>query len=279
MRQRTFDTLLEDFGDIDTGNKHILRGQFTNGCKRLSAWHEFKVLAANTPNRPARVLFERTSRAAAMGDAAALAALPIENLLAADHIGNTAAHLAAKFGHEGCLRVIAQLGVFDDALAAAAGTPELHTLQMRREWGLRALSAPNSNGLTPAHRAALNNHAGCLRLLAELKVNLSPGNLHGAHLSRGKHGRSEQLARTVRTPLSMAARCGHEPCVRVLGDTALLGQSAREGLVSVDRSGASPMHAAAQNGHVVCVQALFEMLSLRSKEQSLSLWPRTLAAS
>jgi ankyrin repeat protein len=202
-----------------------------------------------------------------MGDAAALAALPIENLLAADHIGNTAAHLAAKFGHEGCLRVIAQLGVSDDALAAAAGTPELHMLQMRREWGLRALSGPNSNGLTPAHRAALNNHAGCLRLLAELKVYLSPGNLHGAHLSRGKHGRSEQLARTVRTPLWMAAGCGHEPCVRVLGDTALLGQSARDGLLSVDRSGALPMHAAAQNGHVACVQALFEVLSLRSKEQ------------
>ena len=66
--------------------------------------------------------------------------------MAADANGSTPAHIAARQGHEGCLRVLHELG--GDAAAS--------------------LVAAAANGSTPAHVAARQGHAGCLRLLHEL---------------------------------------------------------------------------------------------------------------
>jgi hypothetical protein len=88
--------------------------------------------------------------------------------------------LAAKFGHEGCLRVIAGLGVVPEQASDSAAA---HGVRMRGAGGLAVLGMPNYRGLTPAHLAALHGHAGCLALLAGLRVDLSPGNKDGAQLA------------------------------------------------------------------------------------------------
>ena len=84
--------------------------------------------------------------AARQGDEAKLRLLPHAVLSAADRTGMTPASIAAINGHEGCLRMLHELG-------GAAAT---------------SLSSEAQYGMTPAHCAADNGHEGCLRVLHEL---------------------------------------------------------------------------------------------------------------
>merc|ERR1712232_1434058 len=69
------------------------------------------------------------------------------DLNAATPAGLTLAHNAASNGHDGCLRVLHELGA--------------------------NINAASANGKTPAFDAAWHGHDGCLRVLHELGVDLN----------------------------------------------------------------------------------------------------------
>lgn len=100
-----------------------------------------------------------------------------------------------------------------------------------------SLSAAGPAGLTPAHIAAFEGHASCLRALHEL-------------------GAAASLSATdeyARTPAHLAAEEGHADCLRVLHEYVSLS------LTSADAIGSTPVHLAAEAGHAGCIRALFEL--------------------
>jgi E3 ubiquitin-protein ligase HACE1 len=162
--------------------------------------------------------------------------------------------LAAQNGHEGCLRVLHELG---------AGA---------------SLSAQDAEKYTPAHWAAQNGHEGCLRVLHELGA--------GASLS------AEDAEKY--TPAHCAAENGHEGCLRALHeclslmiDPLLKGLSQFRSATTItnaqiheleamralavaahsdnmdsspaDDDGSTPAHDAAAAGHTSCVRFLSEI--------------------
>ena len=124
----------------------------------------------------------------------------------------TLLHIAAQIGRPGSIRA-------------------LHTVGL-------ALDAEEIDGTTPAHRAALKGHVGCLRVLHELGAggSLSAPDTHG------------------KTPAHFAAQRGHPDCLRVLHE---LGAGAS--FFIADRCGYIPAHRAAMNGHSSCLRALGDL--------------------
>jgi ankyrin repeat protein len=160
--------------------------------------------------------------------------------------------LAAQNGHEGCLRVLHELGAGATLSAEDVNkeTPAHDAAQNGREGCLRllhelgavaTLSAEDANNRTPAHFAALNGHEGCLRVLHELGA--------GASLSATDANKE--------TPTHDAAENGHEGCLRVLHE---LGAGAS--LSATDANKETPAHLAAKNGHEGCLRVLHGCLSL-----------------
>ena len=179
-------------------------------------------------------------------------------MAAADAGGWTPAHSAATYGHEGCLRVLHELG---GEVAAS-------------------LVAVDARGDTPSHLAAHRGHEGCLRVLHEL------GGEVAASLAA--------VAANGWTPAHFAANAGREGCLRVLHELlclmidqqlmAMLAESfastARDELVEELRAGRSlawtqgtkpfdhvdptdsqlsPASLAAENGHADCFRFLAEI--------------------
>ena len=99
------------------------------------------------------------------------------------------------------------------------------------------LMVARTDGLTPAHFAALGGHERCLRALHELGA--------AASLSAVAKGR---------TPAHIAAMKGHERCLRALHE---LGAAAS--LSAADAGGLTPAHNAAMKGHERCLHALHEL--------------------
>ena len=170
-------------------------------------------------------------------------------LSAANDKGSTPAHHAAGGGHEGCLRVLHELGAGASLSAAGATgtTPAYAAAQQGHEGCLRvlyeleagsSLSSATAKGSTPAHAAAQQGHEGCLRALHELGAGaiLSAANAKGG------------------TPAHYAVAKGHEGCLRVLHE---LGAGAS--LSAVDAGGKTPAHAAVEHGHEGCLRALHEV--------------------
>jgi ankyrin repeat protein len=123
--------------------------------------------------------------------------------------------------------------------AKAGDSPLLRTLLL--DHGVAFCRAPDSlkhGGSTPAHVAARNGHADCLRTLHELGAAASLV----AALAGGW------------TPAHAAAMNGRADCLRALHE---LGAAA--GLVAAGDYGATPAHAAAQNGHADCLRMLHEL--------------------
>ncbi|NGX54866.1 MAG: hypothetical protein KR126chlam2_00486 [Chlamydiae bacterium] len=161
-----------------------------------------------------------------------------------DRLGQTALHMAAYNGHEGCVSALLESDDTDVNLA-------------------------DNKGHTALHRAAQNDHKGCLSVLLEredIDVNLADEDgwaaLHYA-ASGGNEGCVRALLERVDvdvnrantngdTALHRAAYNGHEGCVRALSGVG--GIDANQ----VGNKGHTALHWAAQNGHEACVRALLE---------------------
>jgi len=130
------------------------------------------------------------------------------------------ARAAASLGHEGCLRVLYELGGY----------------------AVASLAAADADGDTPAHQAAEKGHEGCLRVLHEL------GGKAAASLAAADADGD--------TPAHYAADKGHEGCLRVLHE---LGGEAAASLAAADTNGDTPAHSAAANGREGCLRVLQEL--------------------
>ena len=168
------------------------------------------------------------------------------------------ARTAAARGHEGCLRVLHELGgdaAASLAAAAARGSRPAHEAARRGQEGcLRvlhelggeaaaSLAAAAANGVTPAHEAAGNGHEGCLRVLHELG-----GEVAASLVAAFANGFM---------PAHIAAGQGREGCLRVLHE---LGGEAAASLAAAGANGSTPAHFAAGNGHEGCLRVLHELL-------------------
>ena len=150
--------------------------------------------------------------------------------------GVTPAHLVARMGHEGCLRALHELG------AAVS------------------LTVAGPSGVTPAHFAAQKGHEGCLRALGDL----------GA--AAGSFGAMDAIKGS---PAHYAAHGGHAECLTVLHDClsaaigpvlASLGQfngtcplavaelREMQGLHTSDDNQQTPAEVAARAGHIDCLR-------------------------
>ena len=118
---------------------------------------------------------------------------------------------AALLGHEGCLRVLHELGG-DVAVSLAA----------------EVVGKGCGEGWTPAHFAARQGHEGCLRVLHELG-----GEAAASLAATGANGV---------TPAHVAAVKGHEGCLRVLHE---LGGDAAASLAATGANGVTPAHVCA----------------------------------
>ncbi|KAL1498891.1 hypothetical protein AB1Y20_013414 [Prymnesium parvum] len=161
---------------------------------------------------------------------------------ARDDHGFSPLHAAAGYGHAGAVRLLlennADTTARDDVRLCACGWRRervtmgaaLTPLTPRRP----PLSSPRrQNGASPLHWAAMNGHAGAVRLLLEKNADTAARDDNGA------------------SPLHWAAMNGHEGAVRVLleknADTA-----------AKNNDGDSPLHCAAGYGHEGAVRLLLE---------------------
>ncbi len=176
--------------------------------------------------------------------------------------GNTPLHLATAAGRTANMRVLLEFGAEVNApnfheetplyLAAENGDEECCRLLL--EHGA-TLAAENWAELTPLHAAFYNQQAATLRLLLEHASRNAPSAwLHLAHTAL--YGSAEELAALIRsgvdinltdseglTALDLAAATGADTaCARLLEQGA--------------RMETRPLHHAASNGHLSCVQLL-----------------------
>ena len=165
--------------------------------------------------------------------------------------------LAAKHGHESCLRLLHELG--GDAAACVA--------------------APDARGLAAAHYAASHGRTGCLRVLHELGGNAAASlalagatgftPAHGAALMgqegtlRFLHALGGDAAASLfaisaggETPAYYAARNGCSSCFRMLH---ALGGDAAASVAAADVNGNTPAHHAACRGQEVTLRVLHEL--------------------
>ena len=191
-------------------------------------------------------------------------------------------HQAVFNGHHELLELLLEHGADisagnDKALDLAALNGHKKCLEIL----LSHKANPNSSDFemsTPAHKAALNGHLECLKLLANAGAKLdakdsqgvtplhkaaSAGNPKVVSYLLSQMGESAVNDRDIYqgTPIHSACFSGHAQIVKLL-----LAAGARVDLT--EELGAAPLHLAALNGHVDCVQTVVDGL-LTAKQSSM----------
>ncbi|XP_006628141.2 ankyrin repeat domain-containing protein 42 isoform X1 [Lepisosteus oculatus] len=198
-----------------------------------------------------------------------------------DDRGCSAVHLAAAHGHSQTLQNILRSGAdcnsadMNDWRPAhyAAFHGRLGCLQFLLKWGASVDDVDN-NGNTPAHLAASEGHLHCLKFLVSQGVSLT--HTLGARNDQGETpkdlakrfykqavqqyidavenerdfpGEQEDLA----FPAHVAALRGDLDTLRTLVESGIINLNER------DNKGCTPLHKAAGQGHLNCLQWLLEM--------------------
>lgn len=188
-------------------------------------------------------------------------------------------HQAVFNGHHELLELLLQHGADlsagnDKALDLAALNGHKKCVEIL----LTHKANPNSSDFemsTPAHKAALNGHLECLKLLANAGAQLdakdsqgvtplhkaaSAGNPKVVSYLLSQLGDAAVNERDMYqgTPIHSACFSGHAQIVKLL-----MGAGARVDLT--EELGAAPLHLAALNGHIDCVQTVVDGLA---KQQS-----------
>lgn len=167
-------------------------------------------------------------------------ALTQENLNQQTDLGESMLHIAAKYGHVACVKVLLHAGAKYDTvsypgctalqLAAQAGHASCIEVLLKHEIDANAAGPTDYSAL---YSAAMYGHANCIDALLQAGVN------------------PNAMRKGDSTPLHFAAQFGYVACVVVL-----LNAGAKYDLV--DQRGYTALHWAAQEGHTACVEVLLK---------------------
>ncbi|KAM9321153.1 ankyrin repeat domain-containing protein 42 [Gastrophryne carolinensis] len=246
-------------------------------CLHWLLWHGADISDVTTRGWTAAHL------AAIRGQDACMQALVISgaNLSAKDERQCCPAHLAAAHGHSFTLQTILRSGADTSSGDANGWTPvhyaafhgRLGCLQLLTRWGVPVEDA-DQNGNTPVHLAAMEGHLHCLKFLlskvVSITVALEARNnnretardlahrfykgrivqyMDGVEYERDHPEEQENLA----FPAHVAAYKGDLMMLRKLVESGIININER------DDKGATPLHKAAGQGRIECLQWLLEM--------------------
>uniref|UniRef100_A0A8C5YZF1 Ankyrin repeat domain-containing protein 42 n=1 Tax=Marmota marmota marmota TaxID=9994 RepID=A0A8C5YZF1_MARMA len=246
-------------------------------CLHWLLWHGADITQVTTRGWTAAHI------AAIRGQDACMQALVINgaNLTAQDDYGCTPLHLAATHGHSFTLQIMLRSGVDPSVTDKREWRPvhyaafhgRLGCLQLLVKWGC-GIETVDHNGNLPVHLAAMEGHLHCFKFLLSrmnsgtqaLKAFNDNGEnvldlaqrffkhnilqfIQGAKYEGNDLGDQETLAFP-----------GHVAAFK--GDLEMLKKLVEEGVINFnerDDTGSTPMHKAAGQGHIECLQWLIKV--------------------
>lgn len=246
-------------------------------CLHWLLWHGADIMQATTRGWTAAHI------AAIRGQDACMQALILNgaNLAAQDDRGCTPLHLAATHGHSFTLQIMLRSGVDPSVTDKREWKPvhyaafhgRLGCLQLLVKWGC-GIEDVDYNGNLPVHLAAMEGHLHCFKFLLSrmtsatqaLKAFNDNGEnvldlaqrffkqnilqfIQGAEYERNDPKDQETLA----FPGHVAA---------FTGDLEMLKKLVEDGVINInerDNHGSTPMHKAAGQGHIECLQWIIKM--------------------
>ncbi|XP_043927086.1 ankyrin repeat domain-containing protein 42 [Protopterus annectens] len=246
-------------------------------CLHCLLWHKADIMDTTPRGWTAAHL------AAIKGQDACMQALIVNgaNLAARDDKDCTPAHLAAAHGHSYTLQTILRSGVDTDVADKNGWRPvhyaafhgRLGCLQLLVRWGA-STDEVDQNGNTPAHLAAMEGHLHCLKFLVSQGVSIT--HTLGARNDQGENSK-DLASRFFKSniiqyidaveyerdhPKEQANLAFPAHVAAFKGDLATLKQLIENGVINInerDDRGSTPMHKAAGQGHLNCLQWLIEM--------------------
>nr|XP_033803600.1 ankyrin repeat domain-containing protein 42 isoform X2 [Geotrypetes seraphini] len=246
-------------------------------CLHWLLWHGADLTDVTTKDWTAAHL------AAIRGQDACMQALIANgaNVIARDHRECTPSHLAAAHGHSFTLKTILRSGAEVNVPDKSGWRPihyatfhgRLGCLQLLVRWGA-SIDDVDHDGNIPAHLAAMEGHLHCLKFLVNKGVSMT-------HTLRARNDHGE-------TPKDLAQRFYKNNVVQYIddveyerdhpkeqenlafpahaaafrGDLLTLRKLVENGIINInerDDKGATPMHKAAGQGQIECLQWLIEI--------------------
>ncbi|XP_027263453.1 ankyrin repeat domain-containing protein 42 isoform X2 [Cricetulus griseus] len=221
--------------------------------------------------------------AAIRGQDACMQALIINgaNLAAQDDRGCTPIHLAATHGHSFTLQIMLRSGVDPSVTDRREWRPvhyasfhgRLGCLQLLVKWGC-GIEDVDNNGNLPVHLAAMEGHLHCFKFLLNRMKN-------GAQALKAFNDNGENvldlaqrfLKQNILQFIQEAEYEGSNPddqdnlafpghVAAFKGDLEMLKKLIGDGVINLnerDDDGSTPMHKAAGQGHIECLQWLIKM--------------------
>ncbi|XP_038674992.1 ankyrin repeat domain-containing protein 42-like isoform X1 [Scyliorhinus canicula] len=203
------------------------------------------------------------------------------NLTAKDDRGCTPSHLAATHGHSYTLQTILRSGVDTNptdkngwrSVHYAAFHGRLGCLQLLVRWGAD-VNEVDQDGNLPAHLAAMEGHLHCFKFLVCKGASMT--HILGARNDQGETPEDlakrfykdniEQYIAAVEYerdhPVDQENLAFPAHVSAFKGDHEALRQLVESGVINInerDDKGSTPMHKAAGQGHIGCLQWLIEM--------------------
>ncbi|KAI5193076.1 Ankyrin Repeat Domain-Containing Protein 42 [Manis pentadactyla] len=246
-------------------------------CLHWLLWHGADIAQVTTQGWTAAHI------AAIRGQDACMQALTINgaNLAAQDDHGCTPLHLAATHGHSFTLQIMLRSGVDPSVTDKREWKPvhyaafhgRLGCLQLLVKWGC-GIEDVDYNGNLPIHLAAMEGHLHCFKFLLSRMSNttqaLKAFNDNGENvLDLAQRFFKKNILQFIQgaeyegndpKDQETLAFPGHVAAFK--GDLEMLKNLIEDGVINInerDNNGSTPMHKAAGQGHIECLQWLIKM--------------------